>query len=690
MSDTTPPLEDEPTLVVPPHVADRAKELRDWLNYHSYRYYALDAPEVSDAEWDRLFHELLELETQYPDFATADSPTQRVGAAPADFLPSYTHRQPMLSLGNAFKEEDLIAFDQRIKRMLGMDLNDPIEYVAELKIDGLAVSLTYEEGRFTIGATRGDGTTGEQVTNNLRTVRSLPLSLQPGDSPIPRLMEVRGEVFLTHAEFERVNAGREQDGLPLFANPRNAAAGGLRQLDPKLTAKRRLNIFCYELGYVENGHLQTHWETLQALKSWGFRVNPHARPCANIQEVLEIVREWEEKRSGLDYEMDGIVVKVNNLALRSELGQVARSPRWAVAYKYQPPQAATRIEGIVVQVGRTGALTPVAVMQPVPLGGVVVRRATLHNQDEIDRLDVRVGDTVVIQRAGEVIPEVVEVLKEQRPSDTVPFTMPEHCPVCGGGVERPEGEVVTRCVNVACPAQLKERIRHFASRGAMDIEGMGPALIDQLVDKEFVRDPADLYSLTEEQLVPLERMAKKSAENVVNALQASKDRPLDRLIFGLGIRHVGEHVATLLANRFCSMDTLANASEEAIAAVPGVGPTIAKSAYAFFQEPHNRETLEKLRQAGVKMESDGAAGIPVTDSQLSGKCFVFTGALERITRQDAERLAVQHGGRASSSVSKATDFVVAGEKAGSKLAKAQQLGIPVISEAEFMEMAGLS
>lgn len=690
MADPLSNLSQESAPAVPAEVANQARELRDWLNYHSYRYYILNEPEVSDAEWDRRFHELLELETQYPDLATPDSPTQRVGAAPADFLPEYRHRQPMLSLGNAFNREDLIAFDQRIKRMLGMGPEEPIEYVGELKIDGLAVSLTYEEGRFSIGATRGDGTTGEEVTKNLRTIRTLPLTLQPGDHPVPRLMEVRGEVFMTHAEFERVNAAREEEGQPLFANPRNAAAGGLRQLDPKLTAKRRLNIFCYELGYVENGHLQTHWEVLQSLQSWGFRINPHATLCPSIHELLEMAEKWEQERSRLDYEMDGIVVKVNSLSLRSELGQVARSPRWAVAYKYQPPQATTTIERIVVQVGRTGALTPVAVMEPVALGGVVVRRATLHNEDEIRRLDVRISDAVVIQRAGEVIPEVVEVLKEKRPPGTEPFLMPAQCPVCGGDVERPEGEVVSRCINAACPAQLKERIRHFASRGAMDIEGMGPALVDQLVEKELVKDPADLYALTEELLIPLERMAKKSAENVIHALQASKDRPLDRLIFGLGIRHVGEHVAQLLSSRYGSLDVLANASEEEVAGMPGVGPTIAKSVYAFFQEPHNRTLLEKLKAAGVKMEADGGHIPTVTDSPLSGKCFVFTGTMETLKRDEAERLVMAHGGRAASSVSKATNYLVAGEKAGSKMAKAQQLGITVLTEAEFMEMAGLS
>jgi DNA ligase (NAD+) len=677
----------EPSLTVPAEIEQQAKELRDWLNYHSYRYYVLDAPEVSDADWDRRFRDLVNLEEQYPALITSDSPTQRIGSAPTEFLPSYKHRLPMLSLGNAFNEEELRAFDLRVKRMLGMDASEPVEYVAELKIDGLAVSLTYEEGRLRVGATRGDGTTGEEVTNNLRTIRSLPLNLRTDGPPVPRLMEVRGETFLTHTEFERINAEREAEGLPLFANPRNAAAGGLRQLDPKLTAKRRLQLFCYQLGYVENGHLQTHWETLQALQAWGFKTNPHATLCPTIEDVLSAVRDWEKRRSTLDYEMDGIVVKVNSLAMQSELGQVARNPRWAIAYKYQPPRAETKIEKITVQVGRTGALTPVANMEPVQLGGVVVRRATLHNEDEIRRLDVREGDTVLIQRAGEVIPEVLEVKLDKRPENTVPFEMPTACPVCGGDVERPEGEAVTRCINVACPAQLKERIRHFASRGAMDIEGLGPALINQLVDGEFVRDPSDLYALTVETLMPLERMAQKSAENVYNSIQGSKDRPLDRLIFGLGIRHVGEHVARLLAQRYPNLEALFNEPEEAVASVSGVGPTIAHSIYAFFQEPHTRTMIEKLKAAGVKLEADDAPAVPITGSPLAGKTFVFTGSMESMARPELERLVVSHGGRAASSVSKATDYVVAGEKAGSKLTKAQQLGIVVLSEEEFLQMA---
>ena len=675
--------------VCPPEVVRQAEELRGWLDYHSHRYYVLNDPEVPDAEWDARIRELADLEAQYPDLVTPDSPTQRVGAAPAEFLPAYRHRQPMLSLGNAFNADELRAFDARVKRHLGMDADEAVEYVTELKFDGLAVSLTYEEGRFTLGATRGDGTTGEEVTNNLRTIRSLPMTLHRGEVEIPRFMEVRGETFMTHSEFEKVNAERVAQELPKFANPRNAAAGGLRQLDPKMTAKRRLDLFCYGFGYIENGHIGSHWDGLAALRSWGFKTNPHAKLCANIDEVLAVVEEWESRRATLDYEIDGIVVKVNSYSLQSELGQVARSPRWAIAYKYQPPRAQTRVERIVVQVGRTGALTPVALMEPVALGGVVVRRATLHNEDEIRRLDVREGDTVLIQRAGEVIPEVLEVLYPLRPEGTEPYQMPAACPVCGGDVERPEGEAVTRCINVACPAQLKERIRHFASRGAMDVEGLGPALINQLVEKELVHDPSDLYVLTKEVILPLERMAEKSAENVLASLEGSKDRSAARLLFGLGIRHVGEHVARLLVGRYPDLMALADAPEEAVAAVPGVGPTIAKSVFAFFQEPRNRETLEKLKAAGVRMVSEDAPAAPVTDSPLTGKSFVFTGALEMLTREDAERIVLAHGGRSTSSVSKQTDYVVAGAKAGSKLAKAQQLGIAVLTEAEFWEMAGL-
>ena len=666
----------------------RMAELRRLLNYHNYRYYVLDSPEIPDEEYDRLFRELQDLEAAYPDLVTPDSPTQRVGAAPLEAFATHTHREPMLSLSNAFSEDELRAFDTRIKRMLGLGEHDRIVYVAELKIDGLAVSLTYEDGLLTKGATRGDGYTGEDITTNLRTIRSIPLRLHAPPTP-PRVVEVRGEVYMTHAEFAAVNEERANAGEPTFANPRNAAAGSVRQLDPRITARRRLQSLMYAMGYVENGRPDTHWRLLETLRDWGFRVSPHSRLCHSMDEVVDFVREWETRREELDFDIDGVVVKVNSIAMQDELGYVSRSPRWAIAYKYPPTQATTVIREIRVQVGRTGALTPVAIMDPVPLAGVVVSRATLHNESEIARKDVRVGDTVVIQRAGDVIPEVVRVVPEKRPPDAVPFAMPDRCPVCGSAVDKPPDEAVARCTGIACPAQVKERIRHFASRNAMDIEGLGAALVEQLVDTGLVADPGDLYFLKEkkDQLVSLERIAEKSASNLLAAIEASKSRPLDRLIFALGIRHVGATVARALAERFRDLDALASATEDEIAATPGVGPTIARSVVTFFQQEFTRTLIQKLKAAGVNLKAETEAP---AQRPLEGKSFVFTGALATMTRGEAERLVAQLGGRPSSSVSKATSYVVAGENAGSKLDKARQLGVPVLTEQEFRRMAGLA
>ncbi len=696
--------------------AARAEELRQQINYHNYRYYVLDQPVASDAEYDRLMRELLAIEEEHPELVTPDSPTQRVGAAPATAFRSYTHRVPMLSLSNVFGDEELLAFDRRVKRMLGMDEGAEIEYAAELKIDGLAVSLTYENGRFVTGATRGDGFSGEDISTNLRTIRAIPLAILPtkGEkrregvmenlslfpdqsqitnpkseiadprSRIPAMMEVRGEVFMLHDEFRRINREREEAGEQTFANPRNAAAGSIRQLDPSITASRRLDIFIYGAGYMADGAFRTHLEMLDAFKSWGFKINPNIRLCRNIEEVRAFIAEWGEKRQLLGYDIDGVVVKVNSLALQERLGFVARSPRWAVAYKFPATQETTIVKDIVIQVGRTGALTPVACMEPVEVGGVIVSRATLHNEDEIRRKDIRIGDTVVIQRAGDVIPEVVKVITEKRTGGEREFAMPPECPVCGGDVERPEGEAVARCVNIACPAQTKERIRHFASRGAMDIEGVGPAQVDQLIDKGLIRDPADLYYLTVDQLLTLDRMGEKSASNIYNAIQGSKNPPLARLIFGLGIRHVGEHVARVLADHFGSMEALAGATVEELSGVAEVGPVIAASLAGFFGEPENREVLRKLREADVNPR---VASKPAeTPSGIAGKVFVFTGALQRFTRDEAEEKVRQLGARAASSVSKNTDFVVAGENAGSKLQKARDLGITVLTEEEFEEM----
>ncbi|HET6454739.1 MAG TPA: NAD-dependent DNA ligase LigA [Armatimonadota bacterium] len=661
--------------------AERIRQLRDEINYHNYRYYVLDQPVISDAEYDRLMRELESLEEQFPDLITPDSPTQRVGAKPIAAFASYTHRQPMLSLSNAFGTDELGAFDKRIKRMLEMDPEADIEYASELKIDGLAVSLTYEDGRFVVGATRGDGFSGEDITTNLKTIKAIPLVLFEAETA-PPVMEVRGEVFLHHDEFRRINREREEAGEPTFANPRNAAAGSVRQLDPSVTARRNLDIWVYGTGFVQGNGFRTHSETLEALKKWGFKVNPNTRVCRNLQEVEAYIAEYGEKRESLGYEIDGVVVKANSIELQDRLGYVARSPRWAAAYKFPAMQETTVVRQIFVSVGRTGALTPVAIMDPVEVSGVTVSRATLHNEDEIRRKDVRCGDTVVIQRAGDVIPEVVQVIKEKRTGDEEPFVMPEKCPVCGGRVERPEDEAVARCVNLACPAQVRGRIIHFTSRNALNIEGVGPAQVDQLVERGLVHDPADLYSLTVDDLLTLERMGKKLAQKLYDAIQGSKEPPLDRLIYALGIRHVGEHVAQVLAEHFGSMEAIMDAPESELTAVAEIGPVIAKSIASFFAEPQNREIVKKLREAGVR---PGIQAVQVS-AELEGKTFVFTGMLASSTREQAEEIVRQHGGKAASSVSRSTDFVVAGESAGSKLQKARELGVRVITEEEFRRM----
>jgi DNA ligase (NAD+) len=685
--------------------AVRAQELREQLNYHSYRYYVLDSPEVSDAEYDRLFRELSDIEAAYPSLITPDSPTQRVGATPSAAFQSYTHREPMLSLSNVFGDEELYAFDQRVKRMLGSAPDAEIEYVAELKIDGLAISLTYENGMFVRGATRGDGLVGEDITTNLRTIKTIPLSLvrtisenavvaSPGtlfDAAslgsthstvhIPQV-EVRGEVFMRHEEFARINREREVLGEPTFANPRNAAAGSVRQLDPSVTARRNLDIFVYALGHVEGVEFSTHYEALQAFKSWGFKINPETRVCKNIEAVKEFIAEWGRDRETLAYDIDGVVVKVNSLELQSRLGAVARSPRWATAYKYPATQETTVIKDIGVQVGRTGALTPVAIMEPVVVGGVTVSRATLHNEDEIRRKDIRIGDTVVIQRAGDVIPEVVQVIPDRRTGNEQPFVMPVTCPVCGGDVVRPEGEAVTRCVNIACPAQVKERIVHFASRNALDIEGVGPAQVDQLADRGLIHDPADLYFLTKEQLLGLDRMGDKLATKIIASIRKSKDTTLPKLVYGLGIRHAGEHVAQVLAEHFRSIDGIEHATEEELSAVPEIGPVIAESIVSFFHDPPNLHVIDKLRQAGIAPK---LVGISIK-AGIAGKTFVFTGTLQTMTREEAEEKVRLLGARASGSVSRNTAYVVAGEAAGSKLQKARDLGVPVLTEQEFLDM----
>lgn len=665
---------------------DRAEALRAKIRRANYLYYALDAPEISDAEYDALMRELRALEEKYPDLVTADSPTQRVGTEPVTLFAPFPHRVAMLSLENAFTTAELRAWEDRLRRLLGAGTATTIEYVCELKIDGLSVSLLYEDGRFVKGGTRGDGAVGEDVTANLRTIPAVPLRLHDHDGallPTPRLIEARGEVFLTHSEFRRINAALEEAGGRTFANPRNAAAGSLRQKDPSVTASRKLDTFLYTLGDCQGCRFESQYQLLQTFKSWGFRTNPHVKLCTGMDEVAAFCEEWDSGRKSLDYDIDGVVVKVNSFALQQELGQVSRSPRWAVAFKYPPSQVRTRVEDIQVQVGRTGALTPVAHLTPVSVAGVIVSRATLHNQDEIERKDVRIGDLVVVQRAGEVIPEVVEVVVSERTGAERPFHMPARCPVCGTPVVREPGEAVARCPNASCPARIQEELEHFVSRGAMDIEGLGSRHISQLLELGLVRDVADLFSLSIEQLVGMERMGETLAVKILGNIEASKTRPLSNFLFALGIRHIGEHAAEVLAARFGSLEPLLTASEAELASVHEIGPTMAASIQNWFADPHNQELIQKLQRLGVHPTGDGARSV---SDKLQGKTFVFTGALEKLKRDEAEALVKRLGGRASGSVSKQTSVVVAGPGAGSKLDKARELGVQVMTEQDFLDM----
>ena len=659
--------------------AARAEDLRSQLNHANYLYHVRDQPEIADAEYDKLMRELIDLEAAHPELVTADSPTQRVGASPqSDFQP-HTHKQPMLSLANAFNDDELRTFDEKIKRHLGLAEDASVEYVTELKIDGLAISLTYQNGIFERGATRGDGFVGEDITQNLKTVSSVPLRLRP---PFPEFVEVRGEVYLDHAEFARINAGREATGEAVFANPRNAAAGSVRQLDPAITAKRRLSVFLYALGASSATAASSQQRLLETLQGWGMRVNPNVQTCADIAAVIEYVAEWTEKKTSLPYDIDGIVVKVNDFRQQQDLGAVARTPRWAIAYKFPAQQGRTKILDIVASVGRTGAITPVAIVEAVTLPpSSVVQRATLHNQMEIDRKDVRIGDTVVIQKAGDVIPEIVQVVLDARPEESQPYKLPENCPACGTLLVRPEGTPVTRCPNsLACPGQNVQRIIHFVSRRAMDIQWLGEKHVTQLVEQGLIKDAADLYFLKKDDLLPLERMGDKLADNILAAIEGSKHPPLPRLIFALGIRLVGEHAAEILARSFGSVENLQAATVEALNAVYEIGLTTAETIVAFFGQSETTELLDKLARAGV--QAVAAEYAQVSDT-FAGKSFVFTGTLMTMTRGDAEDVVKKLGGRASSSVSKQTDYVVAGESAGSKLEKARALGVTVLTEVEF-------
>jgi DNA ligase (NAD+) len=656
----------------------RVEKLREEIEYHNYRYYVLDQPEILDTQYDRLMRELEKIEEQYPELRSPNSPTQRVGAPPLEAFEIVRHSIPMLSLANAFDESEARDFDKRVKKFLGS--SEDFEYVAEPKLDGLAVELVYERGQFVVGSTRGDGVNGENITQNLRTIKTIPLQLIRREIPVPERLEVRGEVIIQIDKFKELNRKREEMDEPPFANPRNAAAGSVRQLDSKITRERPLEIYCYGLGEVRGRTFKNHWEILQTFPKWGLRTNPHIRRCRNIDEVLKYYHEMNEKRETLPYEIDGIVIKVDRLDLQTRLGEISRSPRWALAFKFQPKQVATKILDIIVQVGRTGALTPVAVMEPVKVGGVEVSRATLHNQDEIDKKDVRVGDSVIIQRAGDVIPEVVQAITSKRTGTEKKFKMPSKCPVCGAEIIREEA--IHRCIGLDCPAQLKGRIKHFASKRAMDIEGLGVKLIDQLVDKGLLKDVADIYYIKKEELIALERMADKSAQNIIDAIEGSKTKPLSKFLYALGIRHVGETTAEDLARRFTRLDDFFHLSEEDLMEIEGIGPEVAASVFQFFRDKKNRESIERLKKAGVKVIEPKVK----EKGKLVGKTFVFTGALKIFGRDEARNLVESLGGMTVSSVSKKVDFVVVGEDPGSKSDKAKELGIKILTEEEFRKM----
>ncbi len=656
----------------------RIDALREQIDYHNYRYYVLDDPVASDAEYDRLMQELTRLEEEYPELVSPSSPTQRVGARPLPEFTEVTHTIPLLSLANAFTVEELRDFDGRVRKLLGVT---SVDYVVEPKIDGLAVELVYVNGEFFQGSTRGDGYVGEDITQNLRTIRTLPMRLLTGEAPVPARLEVRGEVFMGAKEFRELNRQRGLAGEPLFANPRNAGAGSVRQLDPRITARRKLSIFCYGLGQITGVTIATHWEYLERLKSWGFKVNPLVKLCLSIEDVLGHYERIRAMRDELPYEIDGTVIKVNRFDYQNLLGTVSRSPRWALAFKFEAREETTVIQDIVISVGRTGALTPVAVLRPVNIGGVEVSRATLHNEDEVERKDIRIGDTVIVTRAGDVIPEVVKVIPEARTGAEKTFVMPDECPVCGEHVIRPPDEVVRRCININCPAQIKGRIQHFASKRAIDIEGIGEKLVEQMVDSGLIRSVADIYDLTKEQLVGLERMAEKSAGNIIEAIEASKKKGFARFLNALGIRHVGEHISDVLASRFADIHELMAAGEEELRGIMEIGPEVAGSITAFFHDPENEKTIERLISAGVEIEYKQAE-----DKGLEGLTFAFTGTLTSVGREEARKLVEARGGRTASSLSKNVTYLVAGAGGGSKRDKAATLGVKTITETEFLTM----
>ncbi|MCM3733219.1 NAD-dependent DNA ligase LigA [Fictibacillus nanhaiensis] len=660
------------------HAKERILELRELLEKYNYEYHVLDKPSVPDAEYDQLMKELIELENNHPELHDEHSPTSRVGGAVLDFFEKVEHTVPMLSLGNAFNDQDLRDFDRRVREGVG----DNVTYVAELKIDGLAVSLLYEDGRFVRGATRGDGTIGEDITNNLKTIRSIPFKLKD-----PVMLEVRGEAFMPKKSFQKLNAHREEEGQELFANPRNAAAGSLRQLDPKIAASRNLDIFIYGVGKLEGHTVDSHDESLTYLSHLGFKTNPEWKKCENIDEVIEFVNGWQEKRPDLPYEIDGIVIKVNSLYQQEELGFTAKNPRWAIAYKFPAEEVVTKLEGIELNVGRTGVVTPTALLQPVLVAGTTVKRASLHNEDLIREKDIKIGDYVVVKKAGDIIPEVVNVITERRTGDEIDFHMPTECPECDSELERLDGEVALRCLNPQCPAQIREGFIHFVSRNAMNIDGLGEKVVAQLFKEKLIDNVADLYKLERDKLLELERMGEKSADNLLAAIEKSKENSLERLLFGLGIRHVGAKAAKTIAQRFETMETLMNASKEQLLEVEEIGEKMADSIQLYFSKPEVKELIEELQSLGVNMTYKGPKLVKVEDldTPFAGKTVVLTGKLSILTRNEAKEKLERLGAKVTGSVSKNTDMLIAGEDAGSKLDKAKKFGIDIWNEQQLVE-----
>jgi len=662
-------------------VASRIAGLRNEIESHNYRYYVEDRPVISDEEYDRLFRELQELEREYPELASPDSPTQRVGAEPQEKFRKVAHLQPMLSLANAFDEAELRAFDRRIRNLLDAAT---IDFITELKIDGNAVALVYEDGVLVRGATRGNGLMGEEITANLKTIRTIPLRLRGGNGG-PKRLEVRGEAYLPISAFNRFNEEREAAGESLFANPRNAAAGALRQLDSRITASRPLAFFAYAIGHIEGREMHSQQEVLEQLRGWGFPVNPNYRHQDTIEDVINFCRDWQQNRDTLDYEIDGVVVKVNRLDYQEALGAVSRDPRWAVAFKFPGKLATTRLQKISINVGRTGALNPYAILDPVQLAGVTIRTATLHNEDDIRRKDIREGDMVIVKRAGDVIPQVVGPVREKRTGEEREFHYPDACPACGTAVVHREGEALAYCPNPHCPAQRLESLIHFVSQGAMDIRGLGPQTLEKMLDLGLIRDAADLYALTGEQIAGLPNFKEKSTANLLASIEKSRARPFARILFALGIRHVGESIAELLAAAFPDIDELGAASEEQISSVPGIGPEIARSVRSYFESEENRDLLGRLRAAGLRMAAEGAR--PVREGPFAGMTFVITGTLPSLSRKQAGDFIAQRGGKVGSSISSKTSYLVVGEDAGSKLEKARELGIPQLTEAGLLALA---